>query len=76
TSGQAMFKLVGNATIKGVTKPLAWDVSATFTPQGCQGEATSSFKLSDFGMSPPKAGPVISVEDAGKLDVKFQAARA
>lgn len=76
TSGQASFKLLGDATIKGVTKPMSWDVTATFTPQGCQGEATSSFKLSDFGMTPPKAGPVISVDDAGKLEVKFQASRS
>jgi len=76
SSGQATFKLLGDATIKGVTKPISWDVTATFTQQAVQGQATASFKLSDFGMTPPKAGPVISVDDTGRLTVKFQATRA
>jgi polyisoprenoid-binding protein YceI len=75
-SGQAAFKLLGDATIRGVTRPLAWDVTATLSADGVQGQATSSFKLSDFGITPPKAGPVISVDDAGKLDMKFQASRS
>lgn len=75
-SGQRNFKLVGDATIKGVTRPMTWDVTATFGPQGCQGEATSSFKLTDFGLTPPKAGPVISVEDSGSIMLSFQATNA
>lgn len=74
--GEKTFKLTGNATVRGVTRPLTWDVTATFDQQGCQGQATTTFKLSDFGMSPPKAGPVVQVEDAGSLLMKFQATRA
>lgn len=73
-SGKKAFTLVGDTTIKGVTKPMTWNVTAQFDQSGCTGVATSSFKLSDFGMTPPKAGPVISVEDTGNLQVSFQAA--
>ncbi|MFI5267258.1 MAG: YceI family protein [Chloroflexota bacterium] len=73
TSGQKTFKLLGEATVRGVTRPLTWDVTATFDQQGCQGQATTAFKLSDFGMTPPKAGPVVQVEDAGMLTMRFQA---
>ena len=75
-SGQKTFQLLGNATVRGVTKPLTWQVTASFDPQGCQGQASTSFKLSDFGMSPPKAGPVIQVQDAGNLVLSFQAEKS
>jgi polyisoprenoid-binding protein YceI len=76
TAGQKTFKLIGDATVKGVTTPLTWDVTATFDGQDVQGQASTSFKLSDFGMQPPKAGPVVQVEDAGNLVMKFQATRS
>lgn len=75
-SGEHTFKLVGDATVKGVTHTMTWDVTATFTGQGCQGTATAPLMLSDFGLTPPKAGPVISVEDTGTISLKFQATKA
>jgi polyisoprenoid-binding protein YceI len=75
-SGQLTFKLVGEATVKGVTSALTWDVTAMCAPDACRGEAATPFKLSDFNIPPPKAGPVISVEDSGRLEMKFQAGRS
>jgi polyisoprenoid-binding protein YceI len=76
SSGQRTFKLIGDATVRGATHPMTWEVTATFTGQGCEGTATAPLKLSDFGLTPPKAGPVIAVDDAGTIDLKFQASKS
>ena len=75
-SGQRSFRLLGDATIRGKTHAMTWDVTATFSGEGCQGQATAPLKLSDFGLTPPKAGPVISVEDAGTIALTFQATKS
>ena len=75
TSGTSTFALVGDLTVHGVTKPVTWQVTAQFGPGDVSGDATTSVKISDFGMSPPKAGPVLSIEDGLTLELAFTAAR-
>jgi polyisoprenoid-binding protein YceI len=74
TSGQTTFQLSGDLTVRGVTRPVTWQVNATFASGGLTGNATTSVKLTDFGMTPPKAGPVLSIEDQLKLQLDFTAA--
>ncbi len=76
TSGQQSFKMLGTATVHGVTKPLTWTVNASCDPQNVQGQATADFTLSEFGLPMPKAGPVVSVADAGKLVASFDVTRS
>jgi polyisoprenoid-binding protein YceI len=71
TSGSATFQLSGNLTVHGVTKPVTWTVSVTFNGQQIGGKATAPFTITEFGMSIPKAGPVLSVQDAGTLELDF-----
>jgi polyisoprenoid-binding protein YceI len=71
TSGSATFQLSGNLTVHGVTKPVTWTVSATFDGQQVSGKATAPFTITEFGMSVPKAGPVLSVQDTGTLELDF-----
>ena len=75
TSGQATFQLVGDLTVHGVTRPATWQVTAQFGDGTVSGNATTSVNISDFGMSPPKAGPVLSIEDGLTLELAFTAAR-
>jgi len=75
TSGQATFQLLGDLTVHGVTKPVTWQVTAQFDPSNVSGNATTNVNLSDFGMTPPKAGPVLSIEDGLTLELVFSAAR-
>ena len=75
TTGQKTFKMVSDATVHGVTKPLTWNVKATFGPQDVKGEAAADFTLSEFGLNVPQVGPVVKVDDPGKLVVDFTAAR-
>jgi polyisoprenoid-binding protein YceI len=75
TSGQATFQLVGDLTVHGVTRPATWQVTAQFGDGTVSGTATTSVNISDFGMSPPKAGPVLSIEDGLTLELASTAAR-
>jgi polyisoprenoid-binding protein YceI len=71
TSGSVNFKLNGNMTIHGVTKPLTWNVQAQIAGQSLTGTATTSFTFEDFGMAPPRTMMVLSVEDNLALEVNF-----
>ena len=75
-SGQLQFTMNGDATIKDVTKPLTWQVTAQLDQSGAKGQATTAFKFSDFGLTPPKAGPVIEVDQNLSVDITFQADRS
>jgi polyisoprenoid-binding protein YceI len=75
TSGQVTFQLVGDLTVHGVTRPVTWQVTAQFGDASVSGAATTNVNLSDFGMTPPKAGPVLSIEDGLTLELAFTAAR-
>ena len=74
TSGQAEFSLSGDLTVHGVTRPVTWQVTAQFSDGQVTGNATTQVNISDFGMTPPKAGPVLSIQDSLTLEVAFQAA--
>src|SRR5919201_3838324 len=75
TSGEATFQLVGDLTVHGVTRPVTWQVTAQFGDASVSGAATTDVNISDFGMTPPKAGPVLSIEDGLTLELAFTAAR-
>ena len=76
TTGQATFQLLGDLTVHGVTKPVTWQVTAQFADTSITGSATTSVNITDFGMTPPKAGPVLSIEDTLGLELAFTANRA
>ena len=75
SSGSATFQLTGDLTVHGVTNPVTWTVAAQFDGAGVSGDATTQVKISDFGMTPPKAGPVLSIEDGMTLELAFTAFR-
>jgi polyisoprenoid-binding protein YceI len=74
-SGQSTFQLIGDLTVHGVTRPVTWQVTAQFDGGSVTGTATTNVKITDFGMTPPRAGPVLSIEDALTLELAFTAAR-
>jgi polyisoprenoid-binding protein YceI len=75
SSGQITFQLLGDLTVHGVSKPVTWDVTAQFAPSSVTGSATTNVNITDFGMTPPKAGPVLAIEDGLTLVLDFTAAR-
>ena len=71
TAGTATFQLSGDFTVRGVTKLLTWEVTATFSDAQVSGTATTSFTFADFGMSAPRVFVVLSVQETIRLRVQF-----
>jgi polyisoprenoid-binding protein YceI len=63
-------------TVRGVTKPVTWDVNAKFGPQDVTGLATTSFTLADFNIAKPIVGAVLSIDDKMTFELDFKATRA
>ncbi len=72
TAGEANFQLVGSLTVRGVTKKVTWQVMVQVAGQEVTGLAKTQVKITDFGMTPPKVGPVLSIEDNLKLELDFR----
>jgi polyisoprenoid-binding protein YceI len=68
-SGSATFELGGDLTVHGVTRPATWQATATFADGELTGSATTMVQITDFGMEPPRAGPVLSIEDQVQLEL-------
>lgn len=71
-SGRANFQLLGDLTVKGVTRPTTWQVSARFRGDTVAGTASTSFTFADFQMDKPKVSVVLSVEDTLHLQYDFR----
>ncbi len=72
TSGEAQFQVMGDLTIHGVTRPATWEATARFDEQGAMASATTRLTLTDFGMTPPRVGPVLSIEDEARLELDLR----
>jgi polyisoprenoid-binding protein YceI len=70
---ETTFTLVGELTVHGVTKLVAWETKATLDGDKLTGTATTSFDMPDFDITPPKVGPVISLDEHVKLEVDITA---
>jgi polyisoprenoid-binding protein YceI len=72
TSGEARFQVVGDLTVHGVTRPATWDATAQFDREGATVNAVTSVAITDFGMTPPQVGPVLSIEDEAGLELDLR----
>lgn len=72
---QSTFKLLGNMTIHGVTKPVTFDTVATMQGGNISGTAKTTFKFQDFGMTPPNVF-VAKADENIKLDMAIAATKA
>lgn len=70
---QVQFKLVGDLTIREVTQPVTFDVTASLEGDTITGVATASLLLSDFGIDPPNFANTLAVEDEFEVKVEFTA---
>lgn len=70
-SGEASFRLAGDFTVRGVTRPTLWDVTAEFVDGAVLGRASTRFTFGDFGLEIPRVGSVLSVNDDIRLEVDF-----
>ena len=70
---QVTFTLVGDMTVRDVTKPVEWTVVGTLQGNTVTGEAKTIIKMSDFGFAAPDIGGVLKAEDEAALTVTFVA---
>ncbi len=68
-SGALSFQLIGNLTIRDVTKPVTWDVSGKVTGNTATGTATTTFTFEDFGLTQPHVARVLNIVDSIKLEL-------
>jgi polyisoprenoid-binding protein YceI len=70
-SGQGGFKLVGNLTVRNVTKEVTWDVTCQVTSDQTQAtcHATTSFPFEYFNLTQPRVGRVLSIENHITLEM-------
>ena len=73
---EATFTLIGNMTVHGVTKLVAWQTTATLDGDTLEGSAATSFEMPDFNIEPPVIGPVVSLDETVRLEVDLTAERA
>ncbi len=69
------FKVVGNLTIRDVTKPVTFDTSVTGDEAQLSGEAQAVVAHRDFGLTIPSVPIVANVSEAVTLTLKFVATR-
>jgi polyisoprenoid-binding protein YceI len=70
-SGTKTFQVIGNLTVRGVTKPTTWQVEATFNGGRVSGTAATTFTFADFGLQQPRVPVVLSVADSIKLEYTY-----
>ena len=66
--GSVPFELVGDLTVKDVTRRVSWTATASFDGPRVAVRARTAFRFGDFGLRVPRVSVVLSVEDDIKLE--------
>lgn len=70
---ETTFTLVGNFTLHGVTKAMAWTATASKDGNSLTGTAKTEFDMADFDIQKPIVGAVLSIEDVIQLEIDLVA---
>ena len=72
SEGSVSFTLLGNMTIRDVTKPVTLDAEAQFTGDSITATASTTVTFDQFEMSKPSLAFILSVADEIKLELDIQ----
>jgi polyisoprenoid-binding protein YceI len=75
SSGTYTFDLVGDLTVRGVTRPTTWRVTGKVAGDEVTGSATTNFVFADFSIEKPRVRSVLSVADTIALEYDFRLVR-
>lgn len=75
STGSSSFELVGDLTVRGVTRPTVWRVTAKLADGRVSGTGSTRFVFDDFQMEKPSVRSVLSVEDTIALEYDFTLVR-
>jgi polyisoprenoid-binding protein YceI len=67
-AGTVPFELVGDLTVRDVTRRITWDATASFAGPDVSVRARTAFRFEDFGLRVPRVSVVLSVEDTIRLE--------
>lgn len=67
------FQVSGDMTIREVTNPLTWDMTARIDGDTLSGTATTFFFMKDYGFDPPDIAGILRVTDGVTVTVDFVA---
>jgi polyisoprenoid-binding protein YceI len=70
---EVQFQLVGNLTMRDITQPATFDVTATLQGDTITGKATTRALLTDFGIDPPNFANTLVVGDEFTIEVDITA---
>lgn len=74
TPGQEVnFQMVGQITIRNITQPVTFDITAKLENGTVTGTATAPLKMTDFGITPPDFANTLTVADDFQVKVDFTA---
>lgn len=74
-AGARSFELAADLTVRGVTRPTVWRVTAQIEGERVSGTATTRFVFDDFQMEKPRVRSVLSVADTIALEYDFNLVR-
>jgi polyisoprenoid-binding protein YceI len=67
------FQVVGDMTVRDVTQPLTWDMTARLDGETLTGSASTFLLMRDFGFEPPDIAGILKVTDGVTVTVQFAA---
>lgn len=73
--GPQQLEMTGNLTVRGVTRPTTWRVTASYDGGTVTGTAATAFTFADFQMEKPRVPVVLSVVDTIRLEYDFTLVR-
>jgi polyisoprenoid-binding protein YceI len=74
-AGPVTFTLTGQLTVRGVTRPTTWTVTARTSGNQVTGTAATTFTFEEFTLTQPRVAVVLSVADTIGLEYDFTLVR-
>lgn len=69
TSGEHAFQLIGDLTVRDVTRPVTWEVTARVEGNRVIVQARTQFTFTDFNLEQPRVPVVLSVDEIIRLEI-------
>ncbi|MCS6963031.1 YceI family protein [Thermoflexus sp.] len=69
TSGEHAFQLIGDLTVRDVTRPVTWEVTARVEGNRVIAQARTQFAFADFNLEQPRVPVVLSVDEIIRLEI-------
>src|ERR671913_2473743 len=70
---ETTLRLIGDLTLRDVTKLVAWEARVSRVDEALTGTAATMFEMPDFGIEPPSVPVVLSLDETIRLEVDFTA---